>query len=434
MTDTHDRHDRDRERRGLPARGPAPGSQANLRPAERRRCGLLARRAHRRGGARRGRPRPRAAAHALRRRLRRHLLPEGVRRPGPHARAPARAQRGARRLRVSRRGSRSRPSSPCAAVLLEFGTEEQKQRHIPADPEGRGDLDAVPLRAQRRLRRRRRADHRGARRRRVGRSTAPRSGPPARGGPTGACAWPAPTGTCPSTAASRVFILPIHQPGIEVHRIEMLNGSKEFCQEFLTDVRVPDSDRIGEVDDGWTVGTRWMFHEKNAMGGDSPYVTGARAATAATDGRRPAGRRSPRRPGDLDDPRTRDLVGEAHMLELGADGAVRAHRRRHAARACSRTTGAAIGRLFDRGRAPAQQHASRFELAGPSGRGLDRRRRRAAERGLRLPDAPDRRASAAAPPRWPATSSASGCSGMPRERTADQNMPFRDVPKGPPGN
>ena len=45
----------------------------------------------------------------------------------------------------------------------------------------------------------------------------------------------------------------------------MLNGNKEFCQEFLTDVRVPDTDRIGEVDGGWTVGVRWMFHERMLM-------------------------------------------------------------------------------------------------------------------------------------------------------------------------
>ena len=51
-----------------------------------------------------------------------------------------------------------------------------------------------------------------------------------------------------------VFMLPIHQPGVEVHRIEMLDGSREFCQEFMTDVIVPDSDRVGKVDDGWTVG------------------------------------------------------------------------------------------------------------------------------------------------------------------------------------
>ena len=52
----------------------------------------------------------------------------------------------------------------------------------------------------------------------------------------------------------------------------MLNGSKEFCQEFLTDVRIPDADRIGEVDQGWTVGVRWMYHERTVVGG-SPYVT-----------------------------------------------------------------------------------------------------------------------------------------------------------------
>ena len=51
-----------------------------------------------------------------------------------------------------------------------------------------------------------------------------------------------------------VFMVPIHSEGVEVHRIEMLNGSREFCQEFMTDVVIPDTDRVGEVDDGWTVG------------------------------------------------------------------------------------------------------------------------------------------------------------------------------------
>src|SRR5262249_12622384 len=68
-----------------------------------------------------------------------------------------------------------------------------------------------------------------------------------------------------------VFAVPITAPGIEVHRIEMLSGNREFCQEFFSDVRVPDSDRIGAVDDGWTVGTRWLFHERMLY--NSPYVT-----------------------------------------------------------------------------------------------------------------------------------------------------------------
>ena len=95
-----------------------------------------------------------------------------------------------------------------------------------------------------------------------------------------------------------VFIIKIHQPGIELHRIEMINGSREFCQEFMTDLRVPDSDRVGEVDEGWTVGTRWMFHERNAMGGGSPYVSGPRVGASGGARRaRPAGRARARAPG-----------------------------------------------------------------------------------------------------------------------------------------
>src|SRR5258708_15119938 len=79
--------------------------------------------------------------------------------------------------------------------------------------------------------------------------------------------------TCdvPKPLVLTVVSFTLRQESVDVHRIEMLNGSKEFCQEFLTDVRVPDSDRVGEIDDGWTVGVRWMFHER--MLHNSPLVT-----------------------------------------------------------------------------------------------------------------------------------------------------------------
>ena len=76
---------------------------------------------------------------------------------------------------------------------------------------------------------------------------------------------------------------------------------------------VPDNDRVGEVDDGWTVGIRWMFHERMLQ--NSPYVTvpvgGAHTGiggSSVLDLARQGGR--------LDDPRVRDLVGEARMLQL----------------------------------------------------------------------------------------------------------------------
>src|SRR4051794_4667301 len=203
---------------------------------------------------------------------------------------------------------------PCAAVLLEFGTEAQKQRHIPAilkgeeiwmqflsEPSGGSDVAAAL-------------------------TTAVRDGDEwvvngSKIWTTGA--WFSDYGLCllrtnwdvPKHRGLSVFIIKIHQPGIELHRIEMINGSREFCQEFITDLRVPDSDRVGDVDQGWTVGTRWMFHEKNAMGGGSPYVTGAlggnRGSTDTSDPMVELARAT----GRFDDPHAQDLVGESYMLK-----------------------------------------------------------------------------------------------------------------------
>ena len=36
-----------------------------------------------------------------------------------------------------------------------------------------------------------------------------------------------------------MFIIKIHQPGIDVQQIKMSNGSNEFCQEFFDDVAIP---------------------------------------------------------------------------------------------------------------------------------------------------------------------------------------------------
>ena len=54
----------------------------------------------------------------------------------------------------------------------------------------------------------------------------------------------------------------------------MVNGSREFCQEFIDDVRVPPDSVVGEVDEGWTVAHALLAHERNAVGGGSPYVSG----------------------------------------------------------------------------------------------------------------------------------------------------------------
>jgi alkylation response protein AidB-like acyl-CoA dehydrogenase len=111
-----------------------------------------------------------------------------------------------------------------------------------------------------------------------------------------------------------MFILKIHQPGVVVEQIRQLDGSMEFCQEFFDDVPIPVADIMGALNDGWTVASRLLFHERNAVGGASPYSSGMRVSES----------RGPRRnlvelarqAGKTGDSRVRQMVGEARANSL----------------------------------------------------------------------------------------------------------------------
>jgi alkylation response protein AidB-like acyl-CoA dehydrogenase len=311
--------------------------------------------------------------------------------------------------------------SPCAAVILELGTEEQKLRHLPAIL--RGDEAWLQMLSE------------------------PSSGSDVAGALTTAArdgeqwilngskvwtsgAWWSDWGLClartnwdvPKHRGLTVFMLPIHQDGIDIHRIEMLNGSREFCQEFINDVIVPDSDRVGDVDDGWTVGTRWMFHERMLY--NSPYVTHPVGMTYGTSDAAVVYRIAQEQ-GRLHDPSTRELVGEARMLELvGEELAGRVGDLIRSGRRSDQI--AAVGRLF-KGTAQARISTLALEAAGPEGAAwMD-----------------DRAASLSATTflMRQAGSIGGGTTemarnviservlGMPRERSVDRDVAFRDVPR-----
>ncbi len=58
------------------------------------------------------------------------------------------------------------------------------------------------------------------------------------------------------------LILPMDLPGIEIRPIKTVLGSSEFCEVFLTDVRVPVTQRVGAENDGWRVTNVTLKYER----------------------------------------------------------------------------------------------------------------------------------------------------------------------------
>jgi len=196
-------------------------------------------------------------------------------------------------------------------TVLEFGTEAQKQRYIPAvlrgehlwvqflsEPTGGSDLAGALTRAT-------------------------------RDGDVyvlngskiwSTFAWKSDYAVCvcrtdwdvPKHRGLSVLIVEVHQPGITIDRIKYVDGTEEFCQEFFDDVAIPADHLLGEVNDGWTVASRLLFHERASMGGGSPYVVGPSISEGR--GGRAGARSLAIDVGRGSDPRVRQLVGEVRVL------------------------------------------------------------------------------------------------------------------------
>jgi len=65
------------------------------------------------------------------------------------------------------------------------------------------------------------------------------------------------------------FALDMQQPGVEVRPLRQMTGSSEFNEVYLTQARVPDSNRIGEVGDGWRVARTTLMNERATLSGVS---------------------------------------------------------------------------------------------------------------------------------------------------------------------
>ena len=161
----------------------------------------------------------------------------------------------------------------CCATILDMGSEEQKRSHIHAalrgdevlvqmlsEPSGGSDLAGVITRADRR----------------DGRWIL-----------NGAKTWTtwgfaADYGLCLARTdwdatkhdGLTMFLVPLRHPGITINRVRQINGSVEFCEEFLDDVDLGDDAVVGEPGKGWEVASRQLYHERRTMGDGSEYTSG----------------------------------------------------------------------------------------------------------------------------------------------------------------
>jgi acyl-CoA dehydrogenase len=62
------------------------------------------------------------------------------------------------------------------------------------------------------------------------------------------------------------FIVDMHAPGVEVRPLRQMTGGASFNEVFFTEVRVPDTHRLGDVNQGWSVALTTLMNERASIG------------------------------------------------------------------------------------------------------------------------------------------------------------------------
>jgi alkylation response protein AidB-like acyl-CoA dehydrogenase len=64
-----------------------------------------------------------------------------------------------------------------------------------------------------------------------------------------------------------MFVIDMHAPGVEVRPLVQATGEAEFNEVYMTDLRIPDSERLGDIGEGWGVSLTTLMNERVSIGG-----------------------------------------------------------------------------------------------------------------------------------------------------------------------
>jgi alkylation response protein AidB-like acyl-CoA dehydrogenase len=150
-------------------------------------------------------------------------------------------------------------------TLLEYGTEDQKRRHIPpivrgelrwcqgySEPGAGSDLASLQTKCEDA------GDHWLVNGQKIWTSGAQYAD---------WCFCLVRTDTSKKHEGISFVLINMHQPGVEVRPIKLIAGNSPFCETFFTNARVEKNDMVGPLNGGWTVGKRLLQHERSGQSG-----------------------------------------------------------------------------------------------------------------------------------------------------------------------
>jgi alkylation response protein AidB-like acyl-CoA dehydrogenase len=120
----------------------------------------------------------------------------------------------------------------------------------------------------------------------------------------------------PKRAGITFFLIELRQPGVDIRPLRHITGEEDFCEVFLDQARVPDAQRVGPVNGGWSVAGATLAGERQMVAGSDSGGVGRIGGAGVGALIELAHRNSAQcRPGGWDDPAVREQLMRLYSEE-----------------------------------------------------------------------------------------------------------------------